>query len=221
MQVIFKEIVDGRADKVAERIVRDADLIALTATSPPKKYAGQSLLQVAIRSGQFMIASLLVDHGADVNFIDRDSPNGWSAPVLHDAVVAAVMRSRWLRTVNYSEDDPQWQLVHTQEQADEAFGAVRLLLDSGADVAALDSYGNSLLGRAATTAAQILPTHRYNDPDWVDPKPLNDELATDLSRIFDALYARGAEPSKVDPHLDHPVDAFYAAEPVGQFLKRS
>lgn len=220
MQAIFKEIVDGRIDEVAARVEKDASLVSLTATAQPKKYAGQSPLQVAIRSGQFAIASLLVAHGADVDFIDRDSPNGWSAPVVHDAVVAAVMRSRWLRPGNRSVDAPQWVLAQTKEQAGEAFDVLRLLLDKGADIEALDSYGNSLLGRAVVSARQILPAHRYNDPEWVDPKPLNDELAADLGRIFGALYERGADPSNVDPHLEHPLDAFYAAEPVGRFLKR-
>lgn len=97
---------------------------------------------------------------------------------------------------------------------------LRLLLERGADIDALDSFGNSLLGRVALTARQVLPAYRHTDPEWVDPKPLNDELVADLSRIFGALYARGADPSKVDPHLEHPLDAFYAAESVGRFLKR-
>lgn len=113
MQAIFKEIIDGQVDKVAVRLERDAGLVGLTATAPPKKYAGQSPLQVAVRSEQFVIASLLVERGADVNFVDRDSPGGWSAPVLHDAVVAAVMCSRWLRTANFSQDAPQWLLART------------------------------------------------------------------------------------------------------------
>lgn len=221
MQALFKEIIDGDVEKVAERVEQDPGVVGLTATAPPKKYGGQSPLQVALRSGRFAIASLLVEHGADVDFVDHDSPNGWSAPVLHDAVVAAVMRSRWLRPGDRSADSPQWRLAQSQEQSDEAFGALELLLQKGADIDALDSYGNSVLGRAVVTARQILPKHRHNDPDWVDPKPLNDELVADLERVFAALYARGADPSKVDPHLEHPLDAFYGAEPVGRFLQRS
>lgn len=221
MQALFKEIIDGETEKVVERLERDSGIVALTATAPPKKYGGQSPLQVAVRSGQFAIASLLVEHGADVDFVDTDSPNGWSAPVLHDAVVAAVMRSRWLRPGDRSANPPEWHLAQSKEQSDEAFAVLELLLEKGADVQALDSYGNSTLGRAVVTARQILPKHRHNEPDWVDPKPLNDELVADLDRVFGALYARGADPSKIDPHLEHPLDAFYGAEPVGWFLKRS
>lgn len=66
----------------------------------------------------------------------------------------------------------------------------------------------TLLGRAALAARQVLPEYRHTDPDCVDPKLSNGELVADLSRVFGALYARGADPSKVDPHLEHPLDVF-------------
>jgi hypothetical protein len=64
-----------------------------------------------------------------------------------------------------------------------------------------------------------LPAHRYDDPGWVDPKPLNAELSNDLKRIFSLLYEYGANPSAVDAGLECALDSFYAAEPVGRFLK--
>lgn len=54
---------------------------------------------------------------------------------------------------------------NTAEQATEACAALQLLMESGADIHAVDSSGNSALGRAVLDARQILPTHRYNDPD--------------------------------------------------------
>lgn len=221
MQAIFQEIIDGNIAKVSERLTQDPSLTTITATGAPKKYNGQSPLQVAVRSKQFAIASLLIEHGADVNFVDHhEDPKTWSAPVLHDAATVAVMQSQWLRPANFSKESPEWKLAHSQEQADEAFELLRLMLEKGADVEPLDSHKNSLLARVVLTARQILPSHRYNEPEWIDPRPLNDELVADLSRIFDILYLHGADPSKVDPHLEHPLDDFYAKEAVGTFLNR-
>lgn len=217
MQVVFKEIVAGDVDAVRVRLTKDDGAVELVATAPPKKYAGQSPLQVAYREGQFDIAALLLAHGADPNFIEHSDREPWAMPVLHHAIMAAVMRSRWLRPT-WREEEP-WQLSNTAQRADAAYTALERLLESGADVHALDSYGNSSLGRAVLDARQILPRHRYGDPDWVDPKPLNPELVDDLTRIFRALMARGADPNRIERGLGKPLAEFYRAEPVGQFLR--
>ncbi|WP_147916303.1 ankyrin repeat domain-containing protein [Ruania zhangjianzhongii] len=218
MQAIFTDIVDGDEEKVLERIEKDPSVLSVVATGRPKKYAGQSPLQVAVRSGAFRIAELLLSHGADPNFVDRSAPGGWSAPVLHDAIAAAVKRSRWLRPSAPTQPVPEWLLANSAESADAAFSVLSALLETGAPVDAVDSYGNSSLARAARAAREILPQHWYNEPDRVDDKPLNPELIDDLARIFGALYSRGADPSAVDPQLGHRLDEFYAAEPVGLFL---
>ncbi|MGC5628677.1 hypothetical protein ACPYO6_10585 [Georgenia sp. Z1344] len=216
MQIAFKEIVAGDVDAVRARLAKNPDMVTLAASAPPKKYQGQSPLQVAYRTGEFEIGALLLDHGADPNYIEHGEREPWAMPVLHDAIMAAVMRSRWLRPT-WREENP-WQLRNSAETSDAAFAALELLLDSGADVQALDSYGNSSLARAVLDARQILPSYRHSDPDWVDPKPLNPELVDDLTRIFRALISRGADPSRPDPHLGKPLAEHYQAEPVAQFL---
>lgn len=222
MHTIFQEIIDGNIDTISELLTEDPSLTNLIAKAPPQKYAGQSPLQVAVRTKQFAIASLLIEHGADVNFVDQhDNPKEWSAPLLHDAVGAAVVQSRWLRPANFSKEAPEWKIARTEEQADEAFEFLKVLLQKGADVTVTDSYKNSLLGKVVLAAREVLPKHRYNDPEWVDPRPLNEEFAADLSRIFELLYSYGVDPSAVDEHLGHPLDEFYSQEAVGKFLKRS
>lgn len=220
MQILFKEIKAGDIDAVRQRLAKDPGEVALVATSPPKTYAGQSPLMVAYRTGQFEIAGLLLDHGADPNFIDDDSPHAFQTPVLHDAIKAAVMRSRWLRPTRFARDKTAevWQLRNSAGAADAACAALQLLLESGADIHAVDSNGNSALGRAAADARQILPAHHYGDPDWVDPKPLNPELVDDLSRVFALLLAQGADPNRAEPSLERSVADFYRAEPVGRFF---
>lgn len=223
MQALFKEIVSGDIDAVRERLAKDPAAATLVATAPPKDYARQSPLQVAYRNGEFAIAALLLEHDADPNFIESDSPHSFVMPVLHHAIKAAVMRSRWLRPTRFAKEGTEevWQMKNTADRADEAYAALQLLMESGTDIHSVDSSGNSALGRAVLDARQILPTHRYNDPDWVDPKPLNPELVDDLARVFDLLLAHGADPDRVEPNLKQSVAEFYSAEAVSQFLGNS
>ena len=74
MQAIFKDIVDGDEESVRARIEKDPSLVDAVASGAPKKYAGQSPLQVAIRTAQFGIAKLLLEKGSDPNFADVTSP---------------------------------------------------------------------------------------------------------------------------------------------------
>lgn len=218
MQAVFTDITAHDEDKVLARIERDPAVVSAVATGKPRKYAGQSPLQVAIRAGSFRIAEILLARGADPNFIDNDSTTGWFAPVLHDAIAAAVKRSRWLLPEAPGSATSGWRLANSAEMSDAAFAVLSAVLDAGARVDALDSFQCSSLGRAARAARDILPTHWYNDPDRVDAKPLNPEVVDDLARVFGVLYAHGADPSAIDPQLGHALDTFYVAEPVGAFL---
>ncbi|MFW6597225.1 ankyrin repeat domain-containing protein [Propionibacteriaceae bacterium Y2011] len=221
MQVLFKAIVSGDVDKVRERLEKDPDAANLVATAPPKQFAGMSPLQVCYHKGAYEIAALLLDHGADPNFCDLNPFDKFGMPVLHSAIGAAVANSRRIRRTGPPHHDPEWELAKTAERADAAFNALRRLLDAGADIAATNTHGGSALGFAASQARQFLPRCKYGDPEWVDPKPLNDELVDDLNRIFDLLLANGADPAFVEPPFGKPLAECYAAEPVGRFLARS
>ncbi|MFW6597220.1 hypothetical protein ACQBAU_05165 [Propionibacteriaceae bacterium Y2011] len=219
MQKLFKDIVAGDLDAVHARLAKDPGAVALTATAPPKKYTDQSPLQVAYRHGQFEIAELLLEQGADPNYIEHADRDPWVIPVLHHAIMAAVMRSRWLRPTRLAPPEEAWTTRNSAETADAAFAGLQLLLESGADIHAKNSYGGSALGRAAIDAAEILPKVKYNDPDWVDPKPLNPELIDDLTRIFDALLERGADPDdKLNAGEDLSVAEYFGKTAVARFL---
>ena len=218
MQAIFKEIVDGEDQKVRDRITKDPSLVNLVATGQPKQYAGQSALQVAVRTGAFALARFLLENGADANFADTDSPSGWAKSVLHDAAVAAVMRSRWVKMTINKNSEKEWSVRNSGADADEAFETLVTLLDAGAVVDAVDSKGATPLGRAALTANDVLPRRRDDQPERNDDRPLNPELVHDLSRIFEALMSRGADPDQVEPQLDMSLTQYYAHRLVGKFL---
>lgn len=220
MKKLFTAIRKGDLVLVRELLGKNHELISCTAKQPPKKDDGQSPLQVAIKCGQLKIALYLLDLGADVNYMETESCNEWKMPVVQDAIMRAVMSARFLR-YTYLPGDDAWEICRSKEQFDEAFGLLKRMLDSGADIKSHDSYGNSCLGRALLDARQILPSTHYSDPSWVDPRPLNKELKEDLDRVFGLLIEHGADVHEVDKnsggksHLE-----FYKGECVGTFIAK-
>ncbi|SHK70993.1 hypothetical protein SAMN05421803_12911 [Nocardiopsis flavescens] len=217
MQAIFKDIVNGDEESVRARIEKDPFLVDAVATGSPKKYTGQSALQVAIRTGHFTIARMLLRRGSDPSFVDAKSSTGWSRSVLHDAAVAAVMRSRWSRRTFNADSEQVWILAETAKN-DEAFEMLVALIEAGADATAEDSLGATPFGRAVLTAHDVLPRRNDEKPQLSDGKPLTAELVHDLSRIFQLFKAHGADPHQVEPQLGKPLAHHYRHELVGKFL---
>jgi ankyrin repeat protein len=186
VKAFFAEIRKGDADAVRARLDTDPSLIAARAKAPPKKDDGQSPLQVAIKSAQFEIAELLLERGADVNFIETSAVNQWNAPVLHDSIRAAVFSSRFGRNRALPGEPPRIEVVNTKADSDRAFALLQRLLATGADVSKTDSFGNPPLQRAILDARQVA-------------RPLSPDLAEDLHRIFSALLDAGADPHWQDP----------------------
>lgn len=205
MQAIFTDIVEGDEASVRERIEKDPSLVDAVATGSPKKYVGQSVLQVAIRMGEFDIAKLLLEKGSDPAFVDVKSPTGWSRSVIHDAAVAAVMRSRWSRRP-------------ADEKHERSYEFLVALLEAGADATAEDSKGSTPLAHAVRAAHDVLPRRNDEKPELSDGKPFTPELFADLTRVFDLLKAHGADPDRVEPQLGKAPAYHYRHELVGKIL---
>ena len=209
MKKLFNAIRKSDLDTVKSLLERDPTLIACTASAPPKKNAGQSLLQVALKTDNAPIANLLLDMGADVNFIESpDSGNNLRAPVLHDAIIAAVMNSRW-NTFN----DGELTVFSTAEKADESYAVLTRMIETGADVNAVDSVGNSCLWRAVIQAEQILPGYNRSTKEVFKDRLLTPELAADLSRIFHLLTSHGADTGCMHPYLGISFRDYFVSSP--------
>ncbi len=96
MNVMFKEIRHGEIEKIRMRIEKNPAVVNEIYTgTKPKKDIGQSPLQVAIKCGQFEVIDLLLDHGADPDFMENradqpaDTNDYYFMPmsVLHDAIM--------------------------------------------------------------------------------------------------------------------------------------
>lgn len=209
MKKLFTAIRKSDLDAVRSMLEKDPSLVNCTAKSPPKKDAGQSPLQVALKTGNAAIAAFLLDMGADVNFMESpDCGSNRRAPVLHDAINAAIMNSRW-----NTFTDGTLEVFGTAEQADAHFAILQRMLETGADVNAVDSAGNSCLWRAAIQAELILPGYNKTTKEVFRDRLLTRELAEDLSRIFRLLIARGADIEFPHPYLNVSFRDYFVSSP--------
>jgi ankyrin repeat protein len=208
VRALFKEIRAGDLDAVTRRLDADPALVSAVAKAPPKKDDGQSPLQVAIKSGNFIVAQLLLDRGADVNFMEESAINQWNAPVLHDSIRSAVFSSRYGRNRALPGQPPRIEVMNDLATFEEALAVLRGLIERGADVTATDSYGNSPLLRAALDARQIID------------EPISQELLSDVRRVFSMLLVAGADPDRIDPRVNASLSEHFAGTTVERFLTR-
>ena len=205
MKKLFTAIRASDLEMVRQIIEKKPELVNCVAKKPPKKDDGQSPLQVALKTGNTAIANYLLDMGADVNFIeDETCCNAWRTPVLHDAINCAVMSCRWNKDDKYMG----FREFSTKERSVEALGVLKKMLDMGADVKALDSYGNSGLNRFALQAKQILPSYNYVEHREGKDRIFTEELHEDLRSVLQALKDAGADDSYKAPNLGCSVRKF-------------
>ena len=215
MKRLFKAIRAGNIELVRELIASNSELVNCIAKQPPKKDDGQSPLQVALKTGAFDIAEFLIDHGADLNFIEEESCcNTWRAPVIHDAINAAVMSSRW----NTNDPYTGFEVFSTEENAITARKILEKMLQLGADVNKVDSSGNSGIWRFCLQANQILPRYNYATNSECDDRIFTSELETDLLSILKLLCQYGADLSYTSPNVGLTVKEFYANGSMAKLL---
>ena len=209
MKKLFTAIQKNDITTVKALLDKSPELVSCTLKGTPKKYDGQSPLQVALKDSSTEMIELLLEYHPDVNFIEDEScANTWRAPVIHDAINRAILYSRW----NVNRPDGL-EVENTKEEADAAFAILKKLISLGADVNAKDSYGNACIDRACLQARQILPIKGSND------RILTAELRSDISRIFDLLISSGADMDYIAPNAwGKTYKEQYGNETVGVFL---
>ena len=189
MKKLFTAIRQGDVDMVTALLDRKPELVGCTVKAPPKKDVGQSPLQVAIKSSHFVIAHLLLDRGADVNFMEAaDCGSDWQMPVVQDAIMAAVMTTRW--NARWPEG---YRVYHTKAQADETFALLERMIRMGADLTRRDSHGRTSLDRALLDARRIIPSFHHGERRYLEDRQLTPELDEDLMRIFRLIITSAPE----------------------------
>jgi ankyrin repeat protein len=211
MKKLFTAIRKNDFAAVDALISKNPAIIGEVSRGAPKKDEGQSPLQVALKCASAEIVHLLLDRGADVNFMEAEGgANAWRTPVLHDAINRAVMCARW-NTFGING----FEVMNTEREADEAFEILKKMIALGANVNGKDNYGNACLNRACLQARQILPRNKEDENHVLTP-----ELSADIKRIFDLLIESGADMSYISPNsFGKTYKEEYGGEPVGEFLK--
>jgi len=91
MNKLFKDIRHSDVDAVRAAISKNIAVVNEVYTAKtPKKDIGQSPLQVAIKCGEFEIIELLLENGADPDFMENPElipPHSVCMSVLHDAII--------------------------------------------------------------------------------------------------------------------------------------
>lgn len=175
LKTLFSAIRKHENETVRSLLSQNASLVNACASAPPKKDDGQSPLQVAFKTGNFQIAGLLIDMGADVHFMEESAINEWRTPVLHDALRAAAFTARDGEIISGDE----FKL---------AINLVRRMFSMGVDPNAVDSYGNTALLRALMDARQRMSV-QAGFPNRVE----NETLNCDLRELLQTLIAAGAD----------------------------
>lgn len=209
MKKFFTAIMKNDIQTAKILLDKTPELIHAVVAGSPKKYDGQSPLQVALKESSTEMIEFLFQYQPDVNFMEDSScQNAWRAPVIHDAINRAIMHSRW----NVNRPDGL-EVFHDEKSANEAFAILERLITMGADVNAKDSYGNACIDRACLQARQILPKNGSND------RILTSELRADIARIFKLLINRGADMAYTAPNaFGRTYREQFADELVGEFI---
>ncbi len=206
MKKLFTAVRKDDFETLKTVLEKKPALLHCVATPPPKKDAGQSLLQVALKCGRFRIAEYLLDMGADVNFMEADDcGNDWRAPVIQDAINAAIMTSRW----NVNNELMEFKVFSTEQEADQAYAVLERMLEMGADLNKPDSFGNTGIWRACTQAQQILPHADRITGELSQDRIYTKELEADLSRIFRLLVWHGADLTYIRPEIEQTAYDFF------------
>lgn len=160
-------------ESVKNSIKENPELVNQTATGT-YDIEGKSPLQFAITRSEIEIAKFLLDHGADVNFVGSGSIDNWEIPILHVAIKKAIQNSRFPRR---EADGPKNDGVLFEQHMD----LLKSILEKGANIKQLDSYGNLPIMRAVLDALNL------------DLSITDDELDEDIESIFALLTEYGAD----------------------------
>lgn len=217
MQKTFQLLRRGDIEGIRQILDKKPEEVNAVSGDKPKRDQGQSLLQVAIKSGHLDIADLLIDRGADLNFIEEPTElNPFCQPVLQTAGGRAVfdcrrMIKRW---------NGQYEMYSSKEKADQSFKVFEKMLELGADISQNDSHGGTLLQTILIETKEVLPSYYWKTKETSDNVLITDELRHDLNRIYDLLIRYGVTADEIAVYQNIPLKELYQDSPTMEFLNR-
>ena len=174
MNKLFKDIRHSDIEAVRAAISKNITIVnEVYNAKTPKKDIGQSPLQVAIKCGEFEIIELLLEKGADSDFMEDPAlvpPHSVCMSVLHDAIIG-VFSALCYKQYSHSE---------------KYINLIKMLLENGANPNRKTSSGMLPIGTAVNKAEMILERkNAYPDIQEITKKR--------LFEVLDLLIKYGAE----------------------------
>lgn len=182
MKALFKYVRQGKLDEVKRILLKNPELINCTATAPPKKDEGQSPLQVAIKSDNAEVADLLLDQGADVNFMEAHVyyDEALRAPVLYDAIGQVFLGWGMATNLWFERNEKYLRLVSR-------------LLELGADPNKINSDGSSSWYWVLKEYAYFISAPKEGSYNYEIKMEKNKRYLELASRLLEKLAAYGAD----------------------------
>ena len=199
------------------KAILDGDPSAVNSIAPerPLDTRGMSPLQVSLCTGRHKkIAWLLLDSGANVNYIPAREIVEEARPALFDGVNAAIWNTRRYAWDGKSTVPLRLEWKHTKEESDDAFDFLVRMLDLGADVNITDHYGRNCLMEAVGEANNLCPVRNHETGEYYPGRPVTPEMREDLRRIFKLLIDAGADRNNVSAYSKKSIREHYENEPV-------
>lgn len=174
MNKLFKDIRHSDMEAVRAAIAKNIAVVnEVYNAKTPKKDIGQSPLQVAVKCGEFEIIELLLEKGADSDFMEDPAlvpPHSVCMSVLHDAIIGVFSS---LCYKQYSHSEKYVNLVKT-------------LLENGANPNRKTTADMLPIGTAVNQAEMILESkNAYPDIQEITKKR--------LFEVLDLLIQYGAD----------------------------
>lgn len=212
---IFEAIRSNDFELVKKLITDDPQLVNAISPKKPSDIKGMSSLQVALCTGwHAKIAWLLLENGADVNYIPDRKWTDESHPILFDAADVAIWNARRLAWDGKNTTPLNLEWKHTAEKADEAFRFLEQVLKQGADVSKTDYYGRNVLMEAVSEASKLCPIRNSETGGYYPGRPITPEMRHDMRRIFKLLIDAGADRNNVSAYSKKSIREHYENESV-------
>lgn len=212
---IFEAIRANDIELVRMLIADEPALVNAVSPKKPPDIKGMSPLQVALCTGWHAdISWLLLEQGADVNYIPDRKWTDEAHPVLFDAANVAIWNARRLAWDGKNTAPMNLEWKHTAEKADEAFRFLEQVLERGADVSKTDYYGRNVLMETVSEACKLCPIWNNDTGEYYPGRPITPEMRHDMRRIFKLLIDAGADRNNVSAYSKKSIREHYENESV-------
>ena len=158
-------------------------------------------LQMALKSCKHTIANAILDQIDDVNVMVDGELEGWKMPLLHYTITQTLMHSRFPRP---AAEGPK----NNGDVFNQQLNLLTRIIEMGANMHAVDSYGNLAIMRAVLDALGI------------DLGITDDEFDEDLEIVFALLVENGADPKEKTKTRSSVVEMFRNNEVLSYIPKR-